>query len=88
MLQCQNRLLSSVLTLLPIFLLYERMKPTIALSLTESEAVDLSGLIDIAVKAGGIKVAGVASGIHQKLFDACAPFRKDDAPLVDAEVVG
>jgi hypothetical protein len=46
-------------------------------------------LIDIAVKAGGIKVAGVASGIHQKLFDACAPFRKEEpAPLVDAEVVG
>ena len=64
------------------------MKPTISLVLTESEAVDLSGLIDIAVKAGGIKVAGVASGIHQKLFDSCAPFRKDDAPLVDAEVVG
>ena len=64
------------------------MKPTISLVLTESEAVDLSGLIDIAVKAGGIKVAGVASGIHQKLFNACAPFRKDDAPLVDAEVVG
>ena len=64
------------------------MKPTISLSLNEAEAVDLSGLIDIAVKAGGIKVAGVASGIHQKLFDACAPFRKDDAPLVDAEVVG
>ena len=64
------------------------MKPTISLVLSESEAVDLSGLIDIAVKAGGIKVAGVASGIHQKLFDACAPFRKDDAPLVDAEVVG
>ena len=65
------------------------MKPTIALSLTETEAVDLSGLIDIAVKAGGIKVAGVASGIHQKLFDACAPFRKEDpAPLVAAEVVG
>ena len=35
------------------------MKPTISLSLTETEAVDLSGLIDIAVKAGGIKVAGV-----------------------------
>ena len=64
------------------------MKPTISLVLTESEAVDLSGLIDIAVKAGGIKVAGVASGIHQKLFNACAPFRKDDAPLVEAEVVG
>ena len=49
----------------------------------------LSGLIDIAVKAGGIKVAGVASGIHQKLFDACAPCRKEEAaPLVDAEVVG
>ena len=64
------------------------MKPTISLVLSESEAVDLSGLIDIAVKAGGIKVAGVASGIHQKLFDACAPFRKDDAPLVDAEVLG
>ena len=68
---------------------YKRMKPTISLALTETEAVDLSGLIDIAVKAGGIKVAGVASGIHQKLFDACAPFRKEDpAPLVDAEVVG
>ena len=65
------------------------MKPTISLALTETEAVDLSGLIDIAVKAGGIKVAAVASGIHQKLFDACAPFRKEEAaPLVDAEVVG
>ena len=87
--QLRNLLLSSGLTLPPILLPCERMKPTIALSLTETEAVDLSGLIDIAVKAGGIKVAGVASGIHQKLFDACAPFRKEDAaPLVDAEVVG
>ena len=88
MLLSRNHLLSSGLTFLPTLLPYERMKPTIALSLTETEAVDLSGLIDIAVKAGGIKVAGVASGIHQKLFDACAPFRKEDAPLVDAEVVG
>ena len=77
------------MTFPPTFLPYKRMKPTIALNLTETEAVDLSGLIDIAVKAGGIKVAGVASGIHQKLFDACAPFRKEEpAPLVDAEVVG
>ena len=65
------------------------MIPTASLQLTETEAVTLSALIDIAVKSGGIQVAGVASGIHQKLFDACAPFRKEEAaPLVDAEVVG
>ena len=64
------------------------MIPTASLQLTETEAVTLSALIDIAVKSGGIQVAGKAAELHQKLFDACAPFRKEDAPLVDAEVVG
>jgi hypothetical protein len=61
------------------------MQKTISLKLTETEAVDLSGLIDIAVKAAGIKVASSAGGIHQKLFDACAPFREPGLELDEDE---
>jgi predicted DNA-binding protein (UPF0251 family) len=60
------------------------MQKTISLKLTETEAVDLSGLIDIAVKSAGIKVAVSAGGIHQKLFDACEPFR-GATPSLDEE---
>ena len=59
------------------------MEPTASLQLTEKEAVILSQLIDIAVKSGGIQVAGKAAELHQKLFDACAIFRPEtkDAEL-------
>lgn len=54
------------------------MQKTIALHLTEIEAVDLSGLIDLAVKSAGVKVAASAGNLHQKLFDAAEPFRDPD----------
>jgi hypothetical protein len=59
------------------------MEPTASLQLTEKEAVILSQLIDIAVKSGGIQVAGPAAEIHSKLFAACAIFRPEtkDAEL-------
>jgi hypothetical protein len=64
------------------------MEPTATFTLTEKEAVALSNLIDIAVKSSGIQSAGAAAHLHQKLFDACSIFRKEEpAPLVDAEVV-
>jgi hypothetical protein len=64
------------------------MEPTATFTLTEKEAVALSNLIDIAVKSAGIQSAGAAAHLHQKLFDACSIFRKEEpAPLVDAEVV-
>lgn len=53
------------------------MESTAQLTLTEKEAVALSNLIDIAVKASGIQSAGAAAHLHQKLFDACAIFRPD-----------
>jgi hypothetical protein len=44
--------------------------------------------MDVAVKAAGIQSAAPAAHLHQKLFDACQIFRKEEpAPLVDAEVV-
>jgi hypothetical protein len=64
------------------------MEPQATLTLTEKEAVALSNLLDVAVKAAGIQSAGPAAHLHQKLFDACQIFRKEEpAPLVDAEVV-
>jgi hypothetical protein len=63
------------------------MEPKATLTLTEKEAVALSNLMDVAVKAAGIQSAGAAAHLHQKLFDACEIFRKDEAPAVDAEVV-
>ena len=59
------------------------MIPTASLQLTETEAVTLSALIDIAVKSGGIQVAGPAAEVHSKLFAACAIFRPEtkDAEL-------
>ncbi len=64
------------------------MEPQANLTLTEKEAVALSNLMDVAVKAAGIQSAGAAAHLHQKLFDACQIFRKEEpAPLVDAEVV-
>jgi hypothetical protein len=43
--------------------------------------------MDVAVKAAGIQSAAPAAHLHQKLFDACSIFRKEEAPAVDAEVV-
>jgi hypothetical protein len=64
------------------------MEPQATLTLTEKEAVALSNLIDIAVKSAGIQSAAPAAHLHQKLFDACEIFRKEEpAPLVDAEVL-
>ena len=64
------------------------MEPKATLVLTEKEAVALSNLMDTAVKAAGIQSAAAAAHLHQKLFDACEIFRKEEpAPLVDAEVV-
>ncbi len=63
------------------------MEPKATLTLTEKEAVALSNLMDVAVKAAGIQSAGAAAHLHQKLFDACSIFRKEEAPAVDAEVV-
>jgi hypothetical protein len=63
------------------------MEPQATFTLTEKEAVALSNLIDIAVKSAGIQSAGAAAHLHQKLFDACSIFRKEEAPVVDAEVV-
>ncbi len=64
------------------------MEPQANLTLTEKEAVALSNLMDTAVKAAGIQSAAAAAHLHQKLFDACQIFRKEEpAPLVDAEVV-
>ena len=64
------------------------MEPQATLTLTEKEAVALSNLMDVAVKAAGIQSAATAAHLHQKLFHACEIFRKEEAaPLVDAEVV-
>ena len=63
------------------------MEPQANLTLTEKEAVALSNLMDVAVKAAGIQSAAPAAHLHQKLFDACSILRKEETPLVDAEVV-
>ena len=63
------------------------MTPTASLQLTETEAVTLSALIDIAVKSGDIQVAGKAAELHQKLFDACAIFRPAPTEAVDADEI-
>ena len=63
------------------------MEPKATLTLTEKEAVALSNLMDVAVKAAGIQSAATAAHLHQKLFHACSIFRKEEAPAVDAEVV-
>jgi hypothetical protein len=42
----------------------------IDLSLTKAEAGALTYLLDLAVKAGGIKVAAPAAGLMQKLAEA------------------
>lgn len=49
----------------------------IKLEMTIDEANALAALIDLAVKAGGIKVAGAAAALMQKLEDAA----KDVAPV-------
>lgn len=53
----------------------------IKLEMTLDEANALATLIDMAVKAGGIKVAGAAAALMQKLEDAAKdvpPVQKED----------
>jgi len=49
------------------------MEQTITLLLTDAEAGTLIQLIDLAVKAGGIQVAGPAVNLAAKIQAAAAP---------------
>lgn len=54
----------------------------IKLEMTMEEANALATLIDMAVKAGGIKVAGAAAALMQKLEEAAKdalPEKKEEA---------
>ncbi len=48
---------------------------TTTLQLTQDEAIQLSQLIDLAIKTEGLNVATGAFLLHNKLFDACSVFR-------------
>jgi hypothetical protein len=46
------------------------------LQLSEQEAVQLSSLIDLAIKTEGLTVAKAGFILHNKLFAACSVFRE------------
>jgi hypothetical protein len=45
------------------------------LQLTQDEAIQLSQLIDLAIKTEGLNVAKAAFLLHNKLFESCSVFR-------------
>jgi hypothetical protein len=51
------------------------MEETTKLELTQDEAIQLSQLIDLAIKTEGLSVAKAAFLLHNKLFEACSVFR-------------
>jgi hypothetical protein len=51
------------------------MEETTTLQLTQDEAIQLSQLIDLAIKTEGLNVAKAAFLLHNKLFESCSVFR-------------
>ena len=51
------------------------MEETTTLQWSQDEAIQLSQLIDLAIKTEGLNVAKAAFLLHNKLFEACSVFR-------------